>query len=131
MVLDTSALLAILLDESESEAIRIAIEADATRLLSAASLLETAMVIETRFGEHGGRELDLLLSRGAIEVVAFDREQASQARLAYRAWGKGRHPAGLNFADCLSYALSKTSGEPLCFKGKDFAQTDVRRVRLG
>ena len=131
MVLDTSALLAILLDEPESEAIRNAIEADATRLLSAGSFLETALVIETRFGEHGGRELDLLVARGAIEVVAFDREQARQARLAYRAWGKGRHPAGLNFGDCFSYALSKTSGEPLCFKGKDFAQTDVRRVLPG
>jgi ribonuclease VapC len=131
MVLDTSALLAILLDEPESEDIRNAIEADATRLLSAASLLETAMVIEARFGESGGRELDLLLSRGAIEIVAFDREQARHARLAYREWGKGRHPAGLNFGDCFSYALSKTSGEPLCFKGKDFARTDIHRVRLG
>lgn len=129
MVLDTSALLAILFDEPESEAIRAAIEADSTRLLSASSVLETALVIETRFGENGGRELDLLLSRGGIEVVAFDQEQARVARLAYRSFGKGRHPAGLNFGDCFSYALSTTSGEPLCFKGKDFSRTDVRCVR--
>lgn len=131
MVLDTSAILAILLDEPESEAIRAAIEADTTRLLSAASLLETALVIETRFGDQGGRELDLLLSRAGIEIVAFDHEHAKQARLAYRAWGKGRHPAGLNFGDCFSYALSKSSGEPLCYKGNDFARTDVQPVRLG
>jgi ribonuclease VapC len=131
MVLDTSALLAILLDEPESEAIRAAIEADTTRLLSAASLVETALVVEARFGDSGGRELDLLLSRAAIDVVAFDEEQAKHARRAYRAWGKGRHPARLSFGDCFSYALSKSSGEPLCFKGADFPQTDVRRVTLG
>ena len=131
MVLDTSALLAILLDEPESEAIRRAIEADATRLLSAGSFLETALVIETRFGPNGGRELDLLISRAGIEIVAFDAEQAKHARMAFLRWGKGRSPAGLNFGDCFSYALSRTSGEPLCFQGNDFARTDVARVGLG
>ena len=131
MVLDTSALLAILFDEPESEAIRKAIEADATRLLSAGSLLETALVIETRFGPNGGRELDLLIARAGIDVVPFDAEQAMHARAAFLRWGKGRSPAGLNLGDCFSYALSRTSGEPLCFKGNDFARTDVVRVPLG
>ncbi len=131
MVLDTSALLAILLDEPESEAIRNAIEADATRLLSAGSLVETALVVETRFGPNGGRELDLLIARAGIEIVAFDSEQAKHARTALLRCGKGRSPAGLNFGDCFSYALSRTSGEPLCFKGNDFARADVARVPLG
>src|ERR1043166_7607984 len=131
MGLDTSALLVILLAEPESEAIRRAIEADATRLLSAGSFLETALVIETRFGPNGGRELDLLIARAGIEIVAFDAEQAKHARSAFLRWGKGRSPAGLNFGDCFSYALSRTSGEPLCFKGNDFARTDVSRVPLG
>jgi ribonuclease VapC len=130
MVLDTSALPAILFDEPESASIRNAIAQDATRLLSAASYLETAIVVETRFGESGSREMELLLARAQVEIVAFDDEQAKRARMAYRKWGKGRHPAGLSFGDCFSYALSKTTGEPLCFKGEDFTRTDVRHVDL-
>lgn len=125
MVLDTSAVLAILFDEPESAAIREAIERDSTRLFSAASLLETSIVIESRFGEAGGRELDLLLFRAEIEIVPVDRDQTEIARSAYRAYGKGRHIASLNYGDCFSYALSRHSGEPLCFKGKDFEATDV------
>lgn len=125
MVLDTSAVLAILLDEPESAGIREAIERDSTRLLSTASLVETSIVIESRFGEAGGRELDLLLFRAEIEIVPVDRDQAEIARSAYRTYGKGRHAASLNYGDCFSYALSRQSGEPLCFKGKDFEATDV------
>jgi ribonuclease VapC len=125
MVLDTSAVLAILLDEPESAKIREAIERDSTRLLSAASLLETSIVIESRFGEAGGRELDLLLYRAEVEIVPVDRDQAEIARDAYRRYGKGRHSAGLNYGDCFSYALSRRTGEPLCFKGGDFRLTDV------
>jgi ribonuclease VapC len=129
MVIDTSALTAILLDESEAERIGIAIEEDPVRLLSAASLLETSIVIETRFGEVGGRELDLLVHRARIEIASVDAGLADVARAAFRKWGKGRHPAALNFGDCFYYALSKTSDEPLLFKGDDFGLTDVPRVQ--
>lgn len=131
MVLDTSAILAILLNEPEIEAFALAIERDPVRLLSAATYVEAAVVVEARFGDPGGRELDLLLETAAVEVVAFDVTQAKAARQAYRLYGKGRHPAALNFGDCLSYALAQTSQEPLLFKGDDFVKTDVRRVVLG
>jgi ribonuclease VapC len=127
MVLDTSALLALLLDEPEAETFRTAVEEDATRLVSAATVLETAIVIETRKGEAGGRELDLLIHKAELEVVAVDADQVSEARRAYRRFGKGHHPAGLNFGDVFAYALTRTSGEPLLFKGDDFAKTDVAR----
>ena len=128
MVLDTSALLVILLDEPESLKFRLAVEADPVRLVSAASLLETAIVIETRFGESGGRELDLLVHKADIHVVSVDLEQVEIARHAFRHFGKGRHPAGLNYGDCFSYALSQASGEPLLFKGEDFTKTDIESV---
>ncbi len=129
MVLDRSALLAVLLNEPEATAFRLAIEADSVRLLSAATLVETAIVIEARVGEGGGRELDLLLQKAAVEVVAVDAEQADLARRAYREFGKGRHAAGLNYGDCFSYALAHATGEPLLFKGHDFDKTDVPRDR--
>jgi ribonuclease VapC len=128
MVLDTSALLAVLLNEAEAPAFRLAIEADPVRLVSAASLVETGIVIEARVGEAGGRELDLLLQKAAIQVVAVDAEQADLARHAFRHFGKGRHTAGLNYGDCFSYALALSAGEPLLFKGHDFNQTDVMVV---
>jgi ribonuclease VapC len=125
MVLDSSAVIAILLDEPERAAFNRRIEAAAPRLISAVTLAETAMVIEKRRGEAGGRELDLLLHRADVEIVPFDADQAELARTAFRQYGKGRHPAGLNFGDCLAYALAKATGEPLLFKGDDFAQTDI------
>ena len=128
MVLDTSALLALLLEEPEAEEFRAAVEEDATRLVSAGTLLETALVIEARHGEPGGRELEALLKAADIEVIAVDLEQVSEARRAWRRFGKGRHPAGLNYGDLFAYALTRTSGEPLLFKGQDFAKTDVQRV---
>lgn len=128
MVLDTSALLALLLDEPEAEDFRAAVEEDTTRLVSAATLLETALVIETRKGEPGGRELDALVRIAEMVVVPVDAEHVSEARRAYRRFGKGRHAAGLNFGDVFSYALARTAGEPLLFKGDDFARTDVPRV---
>jgi ribonuclease VapC len=128
MVLDTSALLALLLDESEAEVFRVAVEEDPTRLVSAATLLETAVVIEARKGDAGGRELDLLIHKANIEIVAVDAEHVSEARRAYRRFGKGRHAAGLNFGDLFAYALARITGEPLLFKGTDFAVTDVGRV---
>jgi ribonuclease VapC len=128
MVLDTSALLALLLDEPEAEEFRAAVEEDTTRLVSAATLLETALVIEVRKGELGGRELDSLIHKAEVVVVPVDAEHVSEARRAYRRFGKGRHAAGLNFGDVFAYALARTSGEPLLFKGDDFAKTDIGRV---
>ena len=125
MVLDTSALIAVLLDESDAAVFRLAIEADPVRLLSAATLVETSIVIEARVGEAGGRELDRLLQKADVEVVAVDAEQAELARHAFRKFGKGRHSASLNYGDCFSYALAESRGEPLLFKGGDFAKTDV------
>jgi len=130
MVIDTSALLAILLGEAGAQDVAAAIEHDAPRLLSAANLLEASIVIEARKGEAGGRELDLLLYRGEIEVVAVDRDQAEAARTAWRRFGKGRHPAALNYGDCFAYALAKTRRQKLLFRGGDFAQTDIERLPI-
>ena len=131
MVIDTSALIAILLGEPDAEAFAMAIATDPKRLLSAFSALEVGIVIEAKKGEPGGRELDLLLHRSQIEIVAMNPEQAELARIAWRTFGKGRHPAGLNIGDCCSYALSKSSDEPLLFKGNDFSKTDLKTVKLG
>jgi ribonuclease VapC len=128
MVLDTSALLALLLDEPEAEDFRAAVEEDTTRLVSAATLLETALVIEARKGERGGQELDTLIQKAEVLVVPVDAEHVFEARRAYRRFGKGRHAAGLNFGDVFAYALARTAGEHLLFKGDDFAKTDVGRV---
>ena len=126
MVIDTSALIAILLNEPEALPFASAIAADSRRLLSAASALETGIVIEARKGPSGGREFDLLLHRARVEVVPLTAAQVEIARDAWRRFGRGNHPAGLNFGDCCAYALSKSSGEPLLFKGRDFGRTDIR-----
>ncbi|HEX7698501.1 MAG TPA: type II toxin-antitoxin system VapC family toxin [Candidatus Acidoferrum sp.] len=126
VVIDTSALLAILLGESERGKFIQLLSESETRLLSAANALETAMVVELRRGEIAGRELDLFLHRTKTEIVAVDAEQFSIARFAWRKYGKGRHPAALNFGDCFAYALAKTSSEPLLAKGEDFRRTDLQ-----
>jgi len=131
MVLDTSALLALLFNEPEADDIEIAIDADPVRLLSAASFLEAAIVVEARFGAPGSREFDLLVHKARIDVVPVTGEQAEVARHAWRRFGRGRHDANLNFGDCFAYALAATSGEPLLCKGDDFPKTDVARVALG
>ena len=128
MVVDSSALLAILLNEPDAEPIRRAFDRDDVRLLSAATLLEVSMVIESRKGESGGRDLDLLISKSKIEVIPVDESQVDEARRAWRRFGRGRHPAGLDYGDLFSYALARTTGQPLLFKGNDFARTDVGRV---
>ena len=125
MVIDTSALAAIFFHEPERDAFRNAIVAASSRLISAATVLEAGMVIESRRGGGAGREFDLFLVRTQIKIVPIDAELADLARSAWRKYGKGRHPAGLNFGDCFSYALAKSSGEPLLAKGTDFASTDV------
>ena len=130
MVLDSSAVIAILFDEPERGKITAAIESDPRRFMSAGNVVEAAIVVEAKRGEHAGRELDLLLHRADIEVVPFDAEQARAAVTAWRRFGKGRHPAGLNFGDCFAYALSRVAGEPVLFTGGDFAKTDVAAVEL-
>lgn len=128
MVIDSSALLSILLGEDDGASLAAAIVADPKRLISSVTVLETSVVIEARKGPAGGRELDLLLHSARIEVASMTLQQVDIAREAYRRYGKGRHPAKLNLGDCCSYALAKHSGERLLFKGDDFAQTDIRPV---
>lgn len=128
MVIDSSALLAILLNESDADSMRKAFDHDDVLLLSAGTLLETSIVIESRKGEGGGRDLDLLISKSKIAVVPVDEGQVDEARRAWRRFGRGRHAAGLNYGDLFSYALARTTGQPLLFKGDDFARTDVGRV---
>jgi len=125
MVIDTSALVAVLLDEPERPDFVRAITAARIRLISSVTLVESSIVIESRRGEAAGRELDLLLHRAAFETVAVDEEQAQVARAAWRRYGKGRHPAGLNFGDVFAYALARITGEELLFKGDDFLRTDI------
>jgi ribonuclease VapC len=129
MVIDTSALLAILLGEPEAADFSRAIAADPKRLVSAFSALEAAIVILSRKGPAGTRELDLLLHSAGVTIVSFEADQALLARAAYEKYGKGYHPAALNLGDCCSYALSRSSGEPLLFKGNDFSRTDIGVAR--
>jgi ribonuclease VapC len=128
LILDTSAILAHLLDEPGAEELENAIASDPVRLMSAANVLEAALVIESRHGEAGGRELDIFLHKVGVEIVSVSPDQIDVARGAYRRYGRGRHAAQLNFGDCFAYALSKTAAEPLLFVGDDFARTDVERV---
>ena len=125
MVLDTSALGAILTGEPEQVAFIAAIEGADTCLLSAASYVEASIVLEVRHGPGGVQALDRLLEQAGCEIVAVDAEQTRIARSAFQRFGKGRHPAGLNFGDCFAYALAVARGEPLLFKGNDFPQTDA------
>ena len=131
MVVDTSALLAILQDEPERRAFADAIEGAASCRISAANLVEVSIVVEARHGAEGVRVLDRLLEIAAIEVVPVDLAQARLARDAWQRFGKGRHPAGLNFGDCFAYALAMSLREPLLYKGEDFACTDVASALVG
>jgi ribonuclease VapC len=128
MVIDTSALLAIFLAEAEREPFLNAIISAPVCLLSAANALETGIVLEARRGEALGREFDLFVYRAALQIVPVDADQVEIARRAWRMFGKGRHPAALNFGDCFAYALARSSGEPLLAKGEDFRRTDVQLV---
>ena len=128
MVLDSSAILAILLNGPDAPALRALFDNEEVRLMSAATLLEVALVIESRKGDAGGVQLDLLIGKAGIEIVPVDADQIEEARRAWRRFGRGRHEAALNYGDLFAYALSRTSGEPLLFKGDDFRRTDVARV---
>lgn len=131
MVVDTSAILAILLDEPERRAFNEMIEAAESRRMSVASFVEASIVISARYGADGLHELDIFLDRAMIDLVPVDAEQGKLARDAFRRYGKGRHPAGLNYGDCFTYALARALGEPILFKGDDFARTDVVAAPAG
>lgn len=125
MVIDTSAIVAILSGDVERRSLIAAIDAADARRLSVASFVEISMVIETRFGAEGVRDLDRFLGRAGIEVIPVDAEQGQLARSAFARFGKGRHRAALNFGECFSYALAVALGEPLLFKGDGFPHTNV------
>lgn len=124
MIVDSSALLAVLFDEPDSEQYDTLI-ANNPCLLSVVNALESAIVVESHGGRDGGDSLDDYLLASGITLVPVTEEQFSEARSAWRRFGKGRHGAALNFGDCFAYALAKTSDEPLLFKGLDFGQTDI------
>src|SRR6185312_17166906 len=130
MVIDSSAIIAVLLNEPTAARIIGAIESAAVRLMSAATLLEAAIVIEHRNGDVGGRELDLFVYRSDIEIASVDEDQVEIARAAWRQFGKGRHPARLNYGDCFAYALAKSRRLPLLYVGTDFGLTDIEAVPL-
>jgi len=123
VVIDTSAVLAIFLAEPERKQFLDSILQAGERLISAASVLETGIVLESKRGESAGREFDLFLVRTNITIVPVDPDQIEIARSAWRSFGKGRHPAALNFGDCFTYALARSSGESILAKGQDFALT--------
>ena len=102
-----------------------AVDASVLDRISSATLLEASIVIESRRGDAAGRELDLLLHRAKVQTVAVDEAQVELARAAWRRYGKGRHPAGLNFGDLFAYALARAGGDALLFKGDDFTSTDI------
>lgn len=126
MIIDTSALVAILRDEPEALSCARAIEGAAGRRVSAATFLEAALVIDASRDPIASRRFDDLFREAQISIVSVTESQARIAREAYRDFGKGSgHPAKLNFGDCFAYALAKLTGEPLLFKGDDFVHTDV------
>jgi len=128
MVIDASALIAIFLGEPDADRFDEAIAKAKTRLLPATCLLEARMVLVARRDERSVNDLDLWLLKAGVDVIPVDSGLVDLATQAWLAYGKGRHPAALNFADCLSYALAKRSGLPLLFKGDDFSRTDVRKA---
>ncbi|HEY7099328.1 MAG TPA: type II toxin-antitoxin system VapC family toxin [Terriglobales bacterium] len=130
MVIDTSALLAIFLGEPERASFLNTLLKSDTRNISAATVLETGIVLEARRGESAGREFDLFLVRVGLEIVPVDGEQIEIARSSWRRYGKGRHPAALNFGDCFAYALAKSLDQALLAKGSDFQQTDLELVNV-
>lgn len=125
MTVDSSALVAILLQEAENERLVEAISMAPTCVTGAPTLLETSILIQMRRGDDGARDLDLLVGRTGLVVLPFTEDHTRIARIAFKRFGKGRHKAALNFGDCMSYAVARHSGLPLLFKGRDFAATDI------
>lgn len=128
MIVDTSALLGILLLEPEARRLIDAINASGPRAMSAATLVEASIVAQSKARDAGVRELDAALARFRIDVLPLTAGHAMYARRAFHRYGKGRHPAALNLGDCFAYALAKATGEPLLFKGDDFSKTDIEAV---
>jgi ribonuclease VapC len=125
MIVDTSALVAILYREPEAAAFARLIHDAETCRISVATYVELSMVIESQLGSDGMRQAEAFFRRAGIVVEPVTIEQGELARQAFLDFGKGRHKAGLNFGDCFSYALAKAMGEPLLFKGADFSRTDI------
>jgi ribonuclease VapC len=125
MIVDASAVLAIVFGEPDLEAFLTAITAAPTCSISAGTFLEISMVAQSRGGDKAILRCDTFLREASISILPFTPEHAYIARQAFSDYGKGRHPACLNFGDCFSYALAKATGEPLLFKGDDFRKTDV------
>jgi ribonuclease VapC len=126
MIIDTSALVAILYREPEAEAFVKLVHAAETSRISVANYVELSMVIEHQLGPEGMRQAEAFFRRAGIIIEPVSVEHGDLARQAFLDFGKGRHHAGLNFGDCFAYALAKASGEPLLFKGDDFSQTDIQ-----
>ena len=129
MVVDTSALLAVIFEEAEAAVLAEILATSDNTLCSAVSVLEAGIVIEARKGRAAGTDFQVFLDLAKIKVVEFSSEQASIATQAWRKFGKGNHKAGLNMGDCCTYALSKTTRQALLFKGNDFSLTDVMAVK--
>ena len=125
MIIDTSALMAIVRQEPDAERYARAIESAAVRRMSASTLVELSLVVEGQLGADAMRQTHVLLRSSDILIEPFTEQQARIAHQAFCDFGKGKHPAGLNFGDCFAYALAKDMREPLLFKGDDFSQTDV------
>lgn len=125
MIIDTSAIIAVLFNEDDAKVYAQLLTQSDSRRMSAATFVETAIVVETQTKTSGSRQLDAFLRQADIAIEPVTEEQAHIARQAFIDFGKGRHPAGLNYGDCFSYALAKATGEPLLFKGKDFSKTDL------
>jgi len=126
VIIDTSVILAILSDEPERQVFNETIIKASYRGMSTAGFVESSIVLESRYGYDGVRDFDLFLSKAGIELVSVDIEQAQIARRAFKEYGKGRHPAGLNFGDCFPYALALSRNDTLLFKGNDFSKTDIK-----
>ena len=126
MIVDTSALLAILFREPDHADFVTALAGDSVRMISAVSVFEAVCVTYHRQGLAGLSDLDALINLFALRVMPFTTGQAALARDAFLYFGKGSHPARLNMGDCCSYALARETGEPLLFKGNDFTQTDIQ-----
>jgi ribonuclease VapC len=125
MTIDSSAVLAIVFQEPEAERFAAAIASTPMRLMSTVNWLETLMVVEGRYGAESADDALLIMQSLDIQPLVFDREQMTEARAAWRRFGKGRHPAALNLGDCCAYAVALTRAEPLLYKGQDFSKTDI------
>lgn len=130
MIVDSSALLAVLNREPDADGYQAVILNAVPCRMSVASVLEVSIVVESRGGPEAGDELEAFLETAGIEPTPVTVEQLAAARRAWRRFGKGRHPAALNFGDCFAYALAQVTGEPLLYKGGDFARTDVLKAAL-